>query len=119
VISNASDSRELSARGHAFDVLGAIVLCLEVKGILFAWSKIEDYLEKRPPCPFFYIIQMVLEDLCFRPKIGDYVEESVPEDCFLEDKLLARYAKILDIVNRESTRSCCFTKAYSHYYIGW
>ena len=61
---------------------------------------------------------MFLEDLCFRPKIGDYLEESVPDDCLLEDKLLARYAKILDIVNRESTRSCCFTKAYSHYYIG-
>ncbi len=66
----------------------------------------------------FLIIQMFLEDLSFRPKIGDYLEENAPEDCLLEDKLLARYAKILDIVNRESTRSCCFTKAYSHYYIG-
>jgi hypothetical protein len=31
---------------------------------------------------------------------------------------LARYAKILDIVTAESSRSCCFTKSYSHYYIG-
>jgi hypothetical protein len=66
----------------------------------------------------FLFVKTFLEDLCFRPKIGDYLEENAPEDCLLEDKLLARYAKILDIVNRESTRSCCFTKAYSHYYIG-
>ncbi|KAL1130765.1 hypothetical protein AAG570_012006 [Ranatra chinensis] len=31
------------------------------------------------------------------------------------DKILGRRAKILDIVTKDSLRSCCFTKAYTHY----
>nr|CAD7601802.1 unnamed protein product [Timema genevievae] len=31
------------------------------------------------------------------------------------DKVLGRHVKLLDIVEPSSTRSCCFTKAYTHY----
>ena len=53
-----------------------------------------------------------------RSTIGEYLDLAAPTDCMLDDQLLSRYAKILDIVTPDSTRSCCFTKAYSHYYIG-
>jgi tRNA (cytosine38-C5)-methyltransferase len=34
------------------------------------------------------------------------------------DKVLAKHAWLLDIVGPNSTRSCCFTKAYGHYVEG-
>ncbi len=99
-------------------MLGAIVLLPRKKKDSFCQVKDRRLFGEKTAMPIFFNRPMFLEYLCFRPKIGDYLEENAPEDCLLEDKLLARYAKILDIVNRESTRSCCFTKAYSHYYIG-
>nr|CAD7407720.1 unnamed protein product [Timema poppensis] len=34
------------------------------------------------------------------------------------DKVLGKHVKLLDIVGPSSTRSCCFTKAYTHYVEG-
>nr|CAD7428531.1 unnamed protein product [Timema monikensis] len=34
------------------------------------------------------------------------------------DKVLGKHVKLLDIVEPSSTRSCCFTKAYTHYVEG-
>nr|CAD7442017.1 unnamed protein product [Timema bartmani] len=34
------------------------------------------------------------------------------------DKVLGRHVKLLDLVEPSSTRSCCFTKAYTHYVEG-
>lgn len=45
------------------------------------------------------------------------LEDEVSDIYLLPDKLLKR-ANILDICHRESRRSCCFTKAYSHYVEG-
>jgi tRNA (cytosine38-C5)-methyltransferase len=46
-------------------------------------------------------------------KCVEYFEQfSVP------DKVLAKHAWLLDIVGPNSTRSCCFTKAYGHYVEG-
>jgi len=50
--------------------------------------------------------------------IKDFLEESISEKYLLEEKILLKYYKILDIVNYESDRSCCFTKAYGHYFEG-
>ena len=36
----------------------------------------------------------------------------------LNDKILSKYSKILDIVNENDNRSCCFTKGYGHYVEG-
>ena len=46
------------------------------------------------------------------------IQESKSEKYILEEKILLKYYKILDIVNYESDRSCCFTKAYGHYFEG-
>ncbi|KAK4297740.1 hypothetical protein Pmani_029859 [Petrolisthes manimaculis] len=40
------------------------------------------------------------------------------EPYFLKDNILRKYHMILDIVNGESRKSCCFTKGYSHYVEG-
>ncbi len=40
------------------------------------------------------------------------------EDYSLEDKLLFKYAETLDLVCSDSSRSCCFTKAYAKYATG-
>lgn len=45
------------------------------------------------------------------------MEENVPETYYLNDKVL-KWGKVLDICYRNSRRSCCFTKAYSHYVDG-
>lgn len=37
---------------------------------------------------------------------------------FLEDKILAKYLNILDICHKNSTSTCCFTKAYGRYIEG-
>uniref|UniRef100_A0A915JW35 tRNA (cytosine(38)-C(5))-methyltransferase n=1 Tax=Romanomermis culicivorax TaxID=13658 RepID=A0A915JW35_ROMCU len=53
--------------------------------------------------------------------IAEYMEDK-PEAYFekflVDDKLLLKYAEIFDITSAESCRSCCFTKAYSHYVRG-
>lgn len=46
--------------------------------------------------------------------LKDIIEEGVTEKYLLPDKLLKR-ANVLDICHSDSRRSCCFTKAYSHY----
>ncbi|XP_062504911.1 tRNA (cytosine(38)-C(5))-methyltransferase-like isoform X2 [Corticium candelabrum] len=53
--------------------------------------------------------------------VGDYLErlpESEVQDYLLSSQTLNRFGKILDIVTASSRRSCCFTKAYSHYVEG-
>lgn len=53
-----------------------------------------------------------------KPNIGAYLEPSSHEELqqlLIPDKILSRYIKLLDIVNYESTKSCCFTKGYIHF----
>ncbi|XP_031572379.1 tRNA (cytosine(38)-C(5))-methyltransferase-like [Actinia tenebrosa] len=49
----------------------------------------------------------------------EYLEKGESEECFsqflLPEKVLSRFALVLDIVTPASTHSCCFTKAYGHY----
>jgi tRNA (cytosine38-C5)-methyltransferase len=40
------------------------------------------------------------------------------EQFYVPDRVLRKYAWLLDIVGPHSTRSCCFTKAYGHYVEG-
>nr|XP_053628496.1 tRNA (cytosine(38)-C(5))-methyltransferase-like isoform X1 [Cherax quadricarinatus] len=40
------------------------------------------------------------------------------EPYFLNEKILNKYHMILDIVNRDSQKSCCFTKGYAYYVEG-
>ncbi|XP_047534829.1 tRNA (cytosine(38)-C(5))-methyltransferase [Vanessa atalanta] len=49
--------------------------------------------------------------------LEDILELNVPEKYLVSDKLLKR-AKVLDICYKNSRRSCCFTKAYTHYVEG-
>ncbi|XP_050351924.1 tRNA (cytosine(38)-C(5))-methyltransferase isoform X1 [Nymphalis io] len=49
--------------------------------------------------------------------LEDILELNVPENYLVSDKLLKR-ANILDICYKHSRRSCCFTKAYTHYVEG-
>ncbi|XP_022790094.1 tRNA (cytosine(38)-C(5))-methyltransferase-like [Stylophora pistillata] len=52
-------------------------------------------------------------------RIGDYLETDKDDHYFKEfllpGKVLCKFALLLDIVNPQSERSCCFTKAYGHY----
>lgn len=48
---------------------------------------------------------------CF--KVQTILDETVGP--LVPDKVLEKYAEILDIVTEDSERSCCFTKGYSHY----
>lgn len=50
-------------------------------------------------------------------RIDSVLEVEIPEKYYLKDNQLKR-AKVLDICFRDSRRSCCFTKAYSHYFDG-
>lgn len=49
--------------------------------------------------------------------LEDIIEKNVSEKYLVSDKLLKR-ANIMDICYKDSTRSCCFTKAYTHYVEG-
>ncbi|XP_061714864.1 tRNA (cytosine(38)-C(5))-methyltransferase isoform X1 [Cydia pomonella] len=49
--------------------------------------------------------------------LSEIIEENVPERYLISDKLLKR-ANIFDICYKDSRRSCCFTKAYTHYVEG-
>ncbi|KAM3966234.1 tRNA (cytosine(38)-C(5))-methyltransferase [Aphomia sociella] len=49
--------------------------------------------------------------------LADIIESDVPDKFLIKDKLLKR-ANVFDICYKESRRSCCFTKAYSHYVEG-
>ncbi|CAH3031200.1 unnamed protein product [Pocillopora meandrina] len=52
-------------------------------------------------------------------RICDYLENGKDDNYFeeflLPEKVLCKFALLLDIVNPQSERSCCFTKAYGHY----
>lgn len=64
-------------------------------------------------------LKPVLDEYKNCRKIDDYLEEGKDDNYFekylLPAKVLSKFALLLDIVNRESERSCCFTKAYGHY----
>ncbi|KAG8252724.1 tRNA (cytosine-5-)-methyltransferase [Homalodisca vitripennis] len=47
----------------------------------------------------------------------DDTESEIFKEFLVPDKLLKR-AWVMDIITKESTRSCCFTKAYGHYVEG-
>ncbi|XP_028029127.1 tRNA (cytosine(38)-C(5))-methyltransferase [Bombyx mandarina] len=49
--------------------------------------------------------------------LKDIIENNVPDDYLVPDKML-RKANIFDICYADSNRSCCFTKAYTHYVEG-
>ncbi|CAF4926546.1 unnamed protein product [Pieris macdunnoughi] len=49
--------------------------------------------------------------------LRDILEKTVLEVYYLNDKVL-KWGKVLDICYKDSRRSCCFTKAYSHYVDG-
>ncbi|CAG4962762.1 unnamed protein product [Colias eurytheme] len=49
--------------------------------------------------------------------IQSIIEDNVPDTYILTDKVL-KWGKALDICFKDSKRSCCFTKAYSHYVDG-
>lgn len=52
--------------------------------------------------------------------IGDYLDAAAEDltEFELSDKVLLKHAELLDIVQRHSDRSCCFTKAYGRYVEG-
>lgn len=45
----------------------------------------------------------------------DNVDCDVYREHLLTDKVLIKYCSVLDIVTKDSVKSCCFTKAYTHY----
>lgn len=49
--------------------------------------------------------------------LKEVVQNNVPDTFLVSDKLLKR-ANVLDICYKDSKRSCCFTKAYTHYVEG-
>ncbi|XP_073946888.1 tRNA (cytosine(38)-C(5))-methyltransferase-like [Choristoneura fumiferana] len=49
--------------------------------------------------------------------LSEIIEDSVPDKHLVPDKLLKR-ANIFDVCYKDSRRSCCFTKAYTHYVEG-
>jgi len=64
--------------------------------------------------------ETVSEGTCY--SLNHILETDKPPEYFEEfnvpDRVLAKHAWILDIVGPNSTRSCCFTKAYGHYVEG-
>lgn len=47
--------------------------------------------------------------------ISNYLQNDINESYFLPEKVLSKYAWVLDICYPEDKRSTCFTKAYTHY----
>lgn len=45
----------------------------------------------------------------------DDVDSDVYKEHLLTDKMLLKHSGVLDIVTKDSVKSCCFTKAYTHY----
>lgn len=55
------------------------------------------------------------------PPLSEFLQTTDQEDtsaCLLPDRVLSRFAMILDIVDEKSTNTCCFTKGYGHYVEG-
>ncbi|XP_068210977.1 tRNA (cytosine(38)-C(5))-methyltransferase-like isoform X2 [Palaemon carinicauda] len=51
--------------------------------------------------------------------LSSFMESDVNlEPYLLKEKILNKYCMILDIVDKDSKRSCCFTKGYGHYVEG-
>ena len=48
----------------------------------------------------------------------EHLDEEKLQRYLVPDKILQRYATALDIVQRDSQHSCCFTKAYGNYAVG-
>ncbi|XP_078613440.1 tRNA (cytosine(38)-C(5))-methyltransferase-like [Branchiostoma floridae x Branchiostoma japonicum] len=72
------------------------------------------------PCPYS-IFDPEDRDTTNCREISEFLEPHSKEEeegLLLQDKLLDRYWKVLDIVTPSSRRSCCFTKAYGHYVEG-
>lgn len=49
--------------------------------------------------------------------LNSILQNNVPDKHLVPDKLL-KWANIFDICHRDSRRSCCFTKSYTHYVDG-
>lgn len=49
------------------------------------------------------------------PQAIDFILEKDVSDKFLVNNKLLKRGNVLDIIQKESRRSCCFTKAYTHY----
>ncbi|XP_053606175.1 tRNA (cytosine(38)-C(5))-methyltransferase [Plodia interpunctella] len=49
--------------------------------------------------------------------LDDILETVVPETFLVKDKFL-RKGNVFDVCHKESSRTCCFTKAYTHYVDG-
>lgn len=49
--------------------------------------------------------------------LKEIIQNNVPDTFLVSDKLL-KWANVFDICHKESKRSCCFTKAYTHYVEG-
>ena len=49
--------------------------------------------------------------------VGEYLDEEndSSSDLLMEDKSLRKFSEVIDIVNRSSANSCCFTKSYGRY----
>lgn len=53
------------------------------------------------------------------PSLSHYLDAEIDlPEFLLADKVLKKYHMLLDIVNCQSQRSCCFTKGYAHYVEG-
>ena len=50
-----------------------------------------------------------------KPVLKCYLDPNPSEELFLDAKTLSKRAELLDIVNPNSRKSCCFTKAYGRY----
>ena len=68
---------------------------------------------------FYEYLKEKIEKSCFKRTISEYIiEKEKTSQYLLTDEVLLRFHEILDIVNRNSTKSCCFTKAYGNYVQG-
>ena len=67
---------------------------------------------------FYKYLQEKIEKSCFKRTISKYIEKEKTNQYLLTDEVLLRFHEILDIVNENSTKSCCFTKAYGNYVQG-
>lgn len=71
------------------------------------------------------IPEYILNKLNYHPPVTNISEilntdlsSTLYEEHLILDKVLSKYAWILDIVTKDSKKTCCFTKAYGHYVEG-
>lgn len=74
-------------------------------------------MEKPPPSSQLTSPPPSLTDFLTNPGALERVLNDEP-NYLLPDKVLSRFALILDIVDATSTNTCCFTKGYGHYVEG-